>query len=172
MTVPDMRLDKILALSRQFVDQAGTIALETNDNIDRGTFDYAKWAKSMLKLWDLSLTNTLEMGPDMFAPCFTCLPPSDESEYSEYILVQPRDIARKISAVPGSFRHDGAPDFVIDDYLIRFDPPVLPANAKRFRISVLWPGLRSGTYRGVVRLVPDVDTNVVIDDVVGVIIDL
>jgi hypothetical protein len=172
MTVPEMKLDKILALSRQFVDQAGTIALQTNDDIDRGTFDYAKWAKSMLKLWDLSLTDTIELGPDMFAPCFTCLPSSDEAEYSEYITVTPRDVARKISVVSGSFFHDGSPKFVIRDYLVYIDPPVLEAQETRFRVAVLWPDLRSGTYRGAVRLVPDVDSNVVVDEVIPVIIDL
>lgn len=174
MTMPEIKLDKMLALSRQFVDQAGTIALQTNDDIDRGTFDYGRWAKSMLNLWDLSLSNAIEIGPDMFVPCFTCLPPSDEPDYSELISVPvPTTYPRKISVVPGTFRHDGEPEFKIRDYLIQFDPQVLPANATQFRISVLWPGLRSGTYRGDVRLAPDgATTNVVIEDIVTVIIDL
>jgi hypothetical protein len=173
MTMPEVQLDKMLVLSRQFVDQVGAIALQTNDDIDRGAFDYAKWAKSMLNLWDLSLTNALELGPEMFAPCFTCPPSSDDPEYSEYVPVPvPRNFARKISAVSRSFRHDGAPNFVVDDHLIRFDPAVLPANATRFRISVLWPGLRSGTYRGEVRLAPEAGAAVVIEDIVTVIIDL
>jgi hypothetical protein len=174
MTTPDARLDKIVGLSREFVNQAGAIALETNDAIDRGAFDYAKWAKSMLNLWDLSLTNTLEIAPDMFTPCLPCPQlPGDEADYSELITVATATTyARKISVVPGTFRHDGAPNFAIKDYLIRFDPDVLPANATQFRISVLWPGLRSGTYRGDVKLAPESGTNVVIEDIMTVIIDL
>lgn len=172
MTVSETKLDKMIALSHQFVDQAGAVALQANDDIDNGTFDCAKWAKSMLGLWDLSLTNALELGPDVFAPCFSCLPSSDEPDYSEYIVVTPRDVTRTVSVVPGSFVHDGSPKFAIPDYLVSIDPPSLKPQEDRFRIAVLWPGLRSGTYRGAVRLVPDVDSNVVVDEVVTVIIDL
>ena len=156
MTTPDPRLDRVTALSRQLVEQAGAVALQTNDQIDRGAFDFAKWAKSMLNLLDLGLTGGLELAPDMFAPCVPCFSiPGDDSEHSEYIDVDPDpQYSRKLSVVPGSFKHDGAA-FVIPDSLLYFEPAVLKPLATQFRICVAWPGLRSGTYRGSVRLVPE-----------------
>ena len=172
MTAPNPKFDQLSDLSRQLVDQAGALALETNDRIQTGTFDYAKWAKSMLNLWDLGLSGSLALGPDMFAPCFSCPPSSDDADYSEYLTAPERPVARKVSVVPGSFKHDGSPLCVIPDHRIHIDPLVLPAYATRFRVAVSWPDLRSGTYRGYVRVVPEMASTVVVDDVVPVIIDL
>lgn len=170
MTTP--KLDRIIGFSRQLVGEAGAIALETNDRIDAGTFDYATWAKSMLKLWDLGLAGGAELAPDMFMPCFPCIPGTDEPEYSEVLHAPSRDVARKAHLVSGSFVHDGAPSFGIPDFAISVEPPMLQPHATQFRIAVSWPGLRSGTYRGTVRFLPESTTNVVIDDIVQVIIDL
>ena len=156
MTAPDPRLDRVAALSRQLVEQAGSVALQTNDQIDRGAFDFAKWAKSMLNLLDAGLTGGLELAPDMFAPCVPCFPiPGNDSEHSDYIEVNPDpQYSRKLSVVPRSFKHDGAP-FVIPDSVLYFEPAVLEPLATQFRICVAWSDLRSGTYRGTVRLVPE-----------------
>jgi hypothetical protein len=174
MTTPDFRLNRITSLSRELVMAAGDITLRTNDDIDRGSFDFAKWSKSMLNLWDLTLSNSLDVAPDMFAPCFLpCLHlPSDQPEESDYIIVEPKDVARKVEVVPSSFKHDGSPSFGIPDPLLCVDPPVLQPHATRFQVKVLWSGLRSGTYRGIVRLIPEGPSDVVIDDILGVIIDL
>jgi hypothetical protein len=157
MTTPDPRLDRVLGLSRELVTRAGAVALETNDQIDKGAFDFATWAKSMQKLFDLGLAGALSLAPDMLTPCLPVFSTSsDDSEHSEYVEVNPdNQYIRKISVVPGSFTHDGVPNFKIPDHLIYFDPPQLKPLATQLQICVIWPGLRSGTYRGKIRLVPD-----------------
>jgi hypothetical protein len=157
MTIPGPRIDQVLSLSRELVTRAGAVALETNDQIERGAFDFAKWAKSMQQLFDLGLAGSLALTPDMFGPCISGFPATgDDSEHSEYIGVNPDgQYVRTISVVPDSFTHDGAPNFKIPDHLLYFDPPTLKPLATQFRICVLWPGLRSGTYRGKIRLVPE-----------------
>ncbi|MCT7658125.1 hypothetical protein [Mycobacterium deserti] len=172
MTAPGAKMNQIIGFSRQLIDHAGAIAVETNDQIDAGTFDYAKWAQAMLKLWDFGLAGSVDLASDVLAPCFTCPPGADEPEYSDYLSAPDSGVARKVSVVPGSFFHVGAPSFVIEDYRISIDPPVLKPHVTHFRVGVLWTGLRSGTYRGTVRLQPEPASDVVIDDILEVIVDL
>ncbi|MDT5212014.1 MAG: hypothetical protein QOK18_253 [Mycobacterium sp.] len=172
MTTPDPRLDRFTSFSRQLVDQAGTVALSTNDQIDNGTFDFATWAKSMLQLFDFGLAGGLALAPDMVVPCFPCPPGGDgEADLSDYIDVNPDTrVSRRLSVVPGSFRHEGTA-LVIPDQFLSCAPSVLKPLETQFRIAVAWPDLRSGTYRGAVRLVPEV-TGASGADVVQVIVDL
>jgi hypothetical protein len=157
MNSPDPRLDRIPRLSRELVEKAGTVALQTNDDIDRGSFDFNKWAKSMLNLFDLSLAGSLDLAPDMFAACRPCSPIHfDDAERSEYVEVDPDpQYPRRIQVVANSFTHVGDPNFTIPDHVVYFEPAVMAPLAVQFHICVAWPGLRSGTYRGKVRLVPD-----------------
>lgn len=171
MTTPDPQLDRAADLSREFVDKAGAIALQTNDDIGSGTFDLAKWAKSMLDLFDLGLANSAELGPDTCVPCLPGLPTEDDAEHSDYLKVNPdAQNPRIITAVPGSFTHDGDPNFVIPFGAISFDPAVLKPLATQFRVCVTWDGLRSGTYYGRVRFVPESGAGAVTEE--PVIIDL
>jgi hypothetical protein len=174
MTTPDPQLDRVADLSREFVQKAGAIALQTNDDIGGGSFDLAKWAKSMLDLFDLALTNSAAIGPDTCMPCIPIpgLPSKeDDAEHSDYIEVNPDpQNPRIITAVPGSFTHDGDPNFVIPYFAISFEPAVLKPLATQFQICVTWDGLRNGTYHGKVRLVPESGTGTVTEE--PVIIDL
>jgi hypothetical protein len=156
MTAPDPRLDVAADVSRDFVQKAGAIALQTNDDIGSGTFDLAKWAKSMLDLFDLGLINSAELGPDTCVPSLPGLPSNeDDAEHSDYIEVKPdTQNPRIITAVPGSFKHDGDPNFVIPAFAIFFEPPVLKPLATQFQVCVKWDGLRSGTYYGKIQFVP------------------
>lgn len=160
MTAPDPRLDVAADVSRDFVQKAGAIALQTNNDIGSGAFDLAKWAKSMLDLFDLGLTNSAELGPDTCVPCLPGLPTNeDDAEHSEYLKVNPDpQNARIITAVHGSFALDGDPKFVIPDFAISFEPAVMKPLATQYRICVRWDDLRSGTYHGTIRLVTESGT--------------
>lgn len=158
MNTFEPQLYRITGFTRQWVETVGDLALQTNDQVDRGAFDYAKWAKSMLNLFDFSLRGALDLAPDLANPGFPCLPCGDDSEpdRSEYITVDPDGKGeRRLSAVPGSFRHDGVPSRVIPDHLLTVEPNVLKPLQTTFRIAVLWPELRSGTYQGKIRMTPE-----------------
>lgn len=154
MTTNDPRLDRFTTFSREWVEKAGTVALQTNDQIARGAFDYAEWAKSMLDLVDFGLAGALDLAPDLMLPG---LPGTgdDEPDRSDYIEVDPDGhVDRTLSVVPGSFRHVGSPMNVIPDSAIDVEPRELKPLQTLFRLAVRWPALRSGTYRGRIRLAP------------------
>lgn len=169
---PVPAMNRYADFSRQWVERVSSAALDTNDQISRGAFDYAEWAKSMLSLFDFGLSAALDLAPDLSKPCLPCLPGGDvEPDRSEYLDVPIGQGMRRLSPVPGSFRHVGSTDFVIPDHLITFEPSELPPLKTTYCIAVYWPDLRSGTYQGRVRVTP-VEAGDAVAEVFEVTIDL
>ena len=75
-----------------------------------------------------------------------------ETDHSDFNTVAPDNACERSLSVAQSFVQDGSPGYRIPDQLIVFLPPILPVYAKQFRVGVNWADLRTGTYRGRVRL--------------------
>jgi hypothetical protein len=150
-TRPESRATQYAATSRYLVNQAGKIVLDANDEITNGTFDFAKWAKSANQLANLALTAGLQLAPPMIP--IPCIPKATE-EYglSDYITVDSDDNCDRALSVAVSFVQTGAPSRAIPDEFVVFSPAILPRGGNKFRVKVTWPDLRSGMYRGQIRL--------------------
>jgi hypothetical protein len=147
MTDPTTRIGQYAGASRGLVSQAGEILLNANDRISKGTFSSEHWAKSAQELFNLFLTAGLNMDPQA---CLQQL--CGETDLSDFITVAPDNTCERSLSVAQSFVQDGAPGYGIPDQFVVFVPPILPVYAKRYRVGVNWPDVRSGTYRGRVRL--------------------
>jgi hypothetical protein len=133
--------------ARRIVSQVGEIALQVNTQINEEKFSTEKWAKSTQQLVDLALTTGLEM------PQIPCLPHSaDPRDLSDFISVEPDGHFQRALSVAAPFVQEGTPSCVIPAPSIFFVPAVIRLHATSFRVGVNWPQLRSGTYRGRIRL--------------------
>ncbi len=150
-TTPGQRTTRYAATSRRLVAEAGKIVLDANDEITKGTFDFAKWAKSANQMVDLALTAGLQLVPPMIP--IPCLAQANE-EYSESatIEVDPDSACERALSVAKTFVKEGAPSCVIPDEFVVFTPAILPRGRNKFRVKVNWPDLRSGSYKGEIRL--------------------
>ncbi|MGZ4577986.1 MAG: hypothetical protein ACXVX1_09755 [Mycobacterium sp.] len=148
MTDPTARIDQYAEATRDVVGQAGEILLQANDQMKDGTFNSAQWAKSAYQLVNLFLTAGLEAGAQALCPQRWF----GEPELSDFITVTPDNTCERMLSLAQPFVHDGAPGCRIPDQFVVFVPKILPVYAKQFRVGVNWPDLRSGTYRGRVRL--------------------
>lgn len=149
MIDPSTRITQYAESMRGLVNQAGSLMLQANDQINDGTFDHAKCAKAAQQLANMALTAGMEVAPLMI-PCAPTL--FDELEFSDFIPVNPDSQYERALSVTKSFVHDGAPSCVIPDQLIVFVPATLRVYAKWFRMATSWPDLQSGTYHGRVQL--------------------
>jgi hypothetical protein len=147
MTDPTTRIGQYAGASRGLVSQAGAILLKANDRISKGTFSTEQWAKSAQEMFNLFLTAGLNMDPQA---CLQQL--CGEADLSDFITVAPDNACERSLSVAQSFVQDGSPGYRIPDQFIVFVPAILPVYAKRYRVGVNWPDVRSGTYRGRVRL--------------------
>lgn len=147
MTDPTANIEQYAESTRELVNQAGAILLQANDEVGEGKFSFADWAKSARDLFNLFLTTGLEVIPQTL-----CLQPFDNLDLSDFVQVAPDNACERMLSVAQSFVHDGAGACRIPDQFVVFVPKVLPVYAKQFRVGVNWPDVRSGTYRGRVRL--------------------
>jgi hypothetical protein len=170
MTGPSSPIGQWLQTSRRLVKDASAIVLHANKQINKGTFGSAQWAQSVYQLANLGLTASLELAPPMMPS--PCLLGSGELELSDFNQVeQPDNECERVLSVAQSFALDGAPSCRIPDQFIVFVPDILRVNAVWFRVGVRWPELRSGTYRGRVRLT-QIQTGAKRVDEMDVIVDL
>jgi len=146
---PGTRITQYAESMRGLVNQAGSLMLQANDQINDGTFDHAKCAKAAQQLANLTVTAGLELAPLMI-PCAPAI--FDELEFSDFIEIGPDSQYERALSVAKSFVHDGAPSCVIPAQLMVFVPTTLRVYAKWFRVATSWPDLQSGTYHGRVRL--------------------
>ena len=165
MITPSSRITQWAESARRLVNQAGEIVLQANTQVNDGTFSTEKWAKSTQQLVNLALTAGLEMSP---LPCLPQAP--DAHDLSDFVTVEPDGEFQRTLSVVKPFVQEGAPACVIPDQSIFFVPGVMRVHATSFRVGVNWPNLRSGTYRGRVRLTQigsatahSVETDVIID---------
>jgi hypothetical protein len=150
-TQPEARANQYAATSRRVVNQAGKIVLDANAEIAKGTFTFEKWAKSASQLVDLALNTGLALVPTMIP--YPCLPTSTESYgLSDWIGVDVDNSCERALSVSQAFVKVGEPACVIPIEFVAFSVAVLPPGESRFRVKVTWPDLRSGTYRGEIRL--------------------
>jgi hypothetical protein len=164
MTNPGSRISQWAESSRRLVNEAGEIVLQANTQINDGTFTTQQWAKSAQKLANLVLSAGLDMAPQMLP--LSCLPQAvDTGDLSDFLKVQPDGQFQRIPSVVKPFVQEGAPSCVIPSQSIFFVPPIVRIHATSFRIGVNWPNLRSGTYRGTVRLTQVGPANAQPDDV-------
>jgi hypothetical protein len=170
MTGPTVPIDKFAESAKGFVTEWGAILLEANDQINKGTFGAEQWAKSTQRLSNLALTAGIELAPPLLP--IPCLPtPSQGPDFSDFITTTPDNESKRELSVARSFVRDGAPWCVIPDQFVVFQPGILPVYARRFRLAATWPGLRSGTYRGRVRLTRIQTAKTQVDEM-DVIVDL
>ena len=150
-TEPEARADQYAATSRRVVNQAGKIVLDANAEITKGTFTFEKWAKSASQLVDVALNTGLALVPTMIP--YPCQPTSTESYgLSDWIEVDVDKSCERALSVSQAFVKLGEPACVIPNEFVAFSVAVLPPGESRFRVKVTWPDLRSGTYRGEIRL--------------------
>lgn len=150
-TEPKARADQYAATFRRVVNQAGKIVLDANAEITKGTFTFEKWAKSANQLVDLALNTGLALVPAMIP--YPCQPTSTESYgLSDWIEVDVDNSCERTLSVSLAFVKLGEPACVIPNEFVAFSVAVLPPGESRFRVKVTWPDLRSGTYRGEIRL--------------------
>jgi hypothetical protein len=150
-TEPAARANQYAATSRRVVNQAGKIVLDANAEITKGTFTFEKWAKSANQLVDLALNTGLALVPAMIP--YPCQPTSTESYgLSDWIEVDVDNGCERDLSVSQAFVKLGEPACVIPTEFVAFSVATLAPGENRFRVKVTWPDLRSGTYRGEIRL--------------------
>jgi hypothetical protein len=170
MTGPSSPIDQWAQASRRLVKDASAIVLDANKRITKGTFGSAQWAQSAYQLVNLALTAGLELTPPILPS--PCLLGAGELELSDFNKVEQADNeCERVLSVAQSFALDGAPSCRIPDEFVVFVPGILRVNAIWFRVGVKWPDLRSGTYKGRVRLT-QIQTGAKRVDEMDVIIDL
>lgn len=170
MTTPGSRITQCAETSQRLVSEAGAIVLQANDQISSGTFGSAQLAKSAHQLMNVAMTAGVELAPHMMP--IPCLLQSGELELSDFVKAEQRDNeCERVLSVAQPFVQDGAPSCRIPDQFIVFVPGILRVYATWFRVGVKWPNLRSGTYRGRVRLTR-IKTAAARVDEMDVIIDL
>ena len=151
MTNPSSRVTGWAESSRRLVNDASALVLQANTQISDGTFTTEQWTKSAQKLVNLALTAGLDLVPQMMPlPCFSQA--VDTRDLSDFIKVAPDGQFQRVLSVVNPFVQQGAPSCVIPSQSIFFVPTIVRVHATSFRIGVNWPNLRSGTYRGTVRL--------------------
>jgi hypothetical protein len=152
MTIdPRVRASQFTATSRRMVKESGKIVLDANADITSGTFTFEKWAKSASELVDLALNTGLQMMPAMIP--FPCLPAATEGYgLSDWIEVEVDNSCERALSVSQAFVNIGEPACVIPNEFVEFSAAGLARGATRFRVKVTWPDLRTGTYRGQIRL--------------------
>lgn len=150
-TNPQARASQYAATSRRVIDQAGKVVLDANAEITKGTFTFEKWAKSANQLVDLALNTGLQMLPTMLP--YPCLPAATEGYgLSDWITVAVDNACERQLSVCGPFVRAGEPTCSIPNEFVTFSSATLPRGEGRFRVKVTWPELRSGTYKGRIRL--------------------
>jgi hypothetical protein len=148
---PKARASQYTATSRRAVEQAAKIVLDANTEITQGTFTFEKWAKSANQMANLALNTGLEMVPAMIP--YPCVPTATEGySVSDWIEVDADNSCERALSMSKPFVKLGEPAQVIPNEFVSFSAAVLPRGESRFRLKVTWPDLRSGTYRGVIRL--------------------
>jgi hypothetical protein len=150
-TDPRARASQFTAASRRVVEETGKIVLDANAEITSGTFTFEKWAKSASQLVDLALNTGLALVPAMIP--FPCPPTSTEGYgLSDWIEVDVDHSYERALSVSQAFVKIGEPACVVPNEFVAFSTAVLPQGGTRFRVKVNWPDLRTGTYRGQIRL--------------------
>ena len=150
-TEPEARASRYTATSRRVINQTGKIVLDANAEISKGTFTFEKWAKSANQLVDLALNTGLALVPTMIP--YPCLPTSTEGYgLSDWIEVDVDNGCERALTVSQAFVKLGEPACVIPTEFVAFSVATLAPGENRFRVKVTWPDLRSGTYRGEIRL--------------------
>jgi hypothetical protein len=150
-TTPGPRASQYAETSRRLVNEAGKIALHANDEIGKGTFDFAQYAKSVNKMFNMALTAGLRMAPSLIPiPCLSR--GIEEYGLSDSIVVKPDNECDRVLSVAKPFVQAGAPSCVIPNEFVAFDPAILRRGDTKFRVKVVWADLRSGTYDGTIRL--------------------
>jgi hypothetical protein len=150
-TNPEPPITQYAAASRHVVNAAGKIVLDANDEIGKGTYSFEKWAQSANQLFNLALGAGLQLAPPKLPfPCF----PQATGAYAEsaFIKVTADNTCERAVSVAESFAKLGDPSCVIPDEFVTFSIVILPRGGDKFRVKVTWPDLRSGTYRGKIRL--------------------
>ncbi|MGA8331216.1 MAG: hypothetical protein WB777_18255 [Mycobacterium sp.] len=171
MIDPSAHITRYAESMRTVVNQAGSLLLEANNQINQGTFDHAQCAKSAQQLANLALTAGLEVAPLLMS--IPCGPTSfDQLELSDFIEVDPDNQCERSLSVATPFVQDGAPSRVIPNQFIVFVPGTLRVYAKRFRVATSWPNLQCGTYQGQVRLTRINPPTPSADEILDVIVDL
>jgi hypothetical protein len=133
------------------VEESGRIVLDANAEITSGTFTFEKWVKSASQLVDLALNTGLGLIPAMMP--FTCLPAATEHYgLSDWIEVDVSNDCDRALSVSQAFVKIGEPACVIPNEFVAFSLANLPRGESTFRVQVTWPDLRTGTYRGQIRL--------------------
>jgi hypothetical protein len=171
MIDPSTRITRYTESMRGLVNQAGSVVLQANDQIDDGTFDHARCAKAAKQLANLALTAGLDVVPQLLSIPFG-LVAGDQLNLSDFIEVDPDNDCQRSFSMSQSLVQDGAPSNVIPDHLIVFVPGTLRVYAKRFRVGIRSSNLPSGTYTGQVRLTRLNPPTPSADAFVEVIIDL
>jgi hypothetical protein len=150
-TEPQARVDQYLATTHRVVNQAGKVVLDANAEVTNGTFTFEKWAKSASQLLNLALDTGLALVPTMIPN--PCLPTSTEGfGLSDWIEVDVDNGCERALSMSQAFVKVGELGCVIPNEFVTFSTAVLPRGESRFRVKVTWPDLRSGTYRGQIRL--------------------
>jgi hypothetical protein len=150
-TDPRVRASQFTATSRRMVEASGKIVLNANADITNGTFTFEKWAKSASELIDLALNTGLGLIPAMIP--FPCVPAATEGYgLSDWIDVDVDNDCERALSVSQAFVKIGEPACVIPNEFVDFSTAGLPRGGTRFRVKVSWPDLRTGTYRGQIRL--------------------
>jgi hypothetical protein len=152
-TDPKTLMSLYTATSRRVVNQAGQIVLDANAEITNGTFTFEKWAKSARQLVDLALNTGLELIPAMMPyPC----PPAAAADgfgLSDWIEIDVDNSCERALSMSTPFTKLGEPSCAIPNEYVAFSLAILPRGESKFRMKVTWPDLRSGTYRGQIRLI-------------------
>jgi hypothetical protein len=146
------RLEQAATMPRSAMEGLTAIAQDAARQNDAGTLGVDGWIRTGHRLVDLAVRayagflQALIAGPWWAAPA-----PSGAPSPSEPIPVTAQSYQRKFTIVK-PFTRVGIPRMRIPNQFIRFEPELLPAGAKEFRIALRNYNFVGANYTGTIHL--------------------
>jgi hypothetical protein len=159
MSGPKFKVQQTSNIMRGMVHEFNTIT-ETASKTDKdGDWGLDAWIRIIHELVDLQVRTTAAVLQVAIAGPWWTEPSDDDPQPSDPVKVEKeRDYPRKLQAA-SAFVRLGLPQTTIPPKSIGFDPEVLPANGKEFRVVLKDQRFVGSNYEGTVVLTNEDDPN-------------
>jgi hypothetical protein len=163
MSGPKNRIQRTAGVMRGAARDLKTIT-ENASKIDKsGEWGLDAWIRTIHELVDLQVRTSAAILQSAIAGPWWIEPPDVEPEPSDPVTAdESKNYPRTLQAA-SAFVRIGLPRMTIPAYSIGFDPEVLPANAREFRVVLKDYRFVGANYEGTVRLTHESDPNVAPD---------
>jgi hypothetical protein len=159
MSGPKFKVQQTSNIMRGMVREFNTITENASRTDKDGDWGLDAWVRIIHELVDLQVRTTAAVLQVAIAGPWWTEPSDDDLQPSDPVKVEKeRDYPRKLQAA-SAFVRLGLPQTTIPPKSIGFDPEVLPANGKEFRVVLKDQRFVGSNYEGTVVLTNEDDPN-------------